>query len=94
MKEVPFLKSTKGSFLYFKLNWDQFSDFDSLSSFMANSSQIGTNYFIFNSSEIQQKSNIQFFIQSKKDKLPIILPAAGLLLSPPLSRPLQLLTQK
>ncbi|KXN66593.1 hypothetical protein CONCODRAFT_11517 [Conidiobolus coronatus NRRL 28638] len=94
LKEMPLPASTKAPLLYFKLYWDQFRDFESFSSFIVNSSQIGTNYFIFSSFEIQQKSNIQFFIQSKIDKLSIILPSADLLLSVPLSRPLQLLTQK
>jgi hypothetical protein len=84
----------KTSNQFFKLYWDRFSDFDSLSSFITKSCQISTAYFVFDSIEIQQKPKIGFFIQSKKDKLPIILPSIERLISMPISRPLQLLTQR
>jgi hypothetical protein len=77
-----------------RLYWDQFCDFDSFSRYISSSGQISANYFVFNSLEIQQKVNIQFFIQSKNDKFPIILPSIDYLLSVPISRPMQLLTHK
>jgi hypothetical protein len=79
---------------FLRLYWDQFNDFDSFSSFVTKSGQISIVYFALNSFEIQEKPNVQYFIRSKKDKFPDIQPHFKLLILPPLSRPLQLLTQK
>jgi hypothetical protein len=51
-------------------------------------------YYLFNSSIIQQKPKYQQFITSKQDKLPHNLSTIQVLIPIPISRPLQLLTQK
>jgi hypothetical protein len=74
--------------------WDKFNDFEGLSSFIANSGQVSSTYFLFNSSIIQQKQKYQQFIKSNLDKLPPDLSTIQLIIPIPISRPLQLLTQK
>ncbi|KXN66591.1 hypothetical protein CONCODRAFT_11515 [Conidiobolus coronatus NRRL 28638] len=86
IEKIPILNNMKTSNQFFKLYWDRFSDFDTFSSFITKSSQISTAYFVFDSIEIQQKQ--------RSNKLPIILPSIERLLSVPISRPLQLLTQR
>jgi hypothetical protein len=51
-------------------------------------------YFLFNSIILQQKPKYQQFIISNQDKLPPNLSTARFILPTPISRPLQLLTQK
>jgi hypothetical protein len=51
-------------------------------------------YYLYNSSIIQQKPKYQQFIISKQDKLPPDSSAIQVLIPIPISRPLQLLTQK
>ncbi|KXN66594.1 hypothetical protein CONCODRAFT_11518 [Conidiobolus coronatus NRRL 28638] len=75
-------------------NWAQFKDFDIFSSFILKSGKVSVSYFTLNSFEIQKKPNIEYFIHSKIDKLPVTLPPIQIILPIPISRPLQLLTQK
>jgi hypothetical protein len=79
---------------FFTLYWDQFNDFDSFSSFIVKSNKISPTYFLINSHEIQKKPKYQYFVQSKKNSIPNILPPVYHVLPIPLSRPLQLLAQK
>jgi hypothetical protein len=51
-------------------------------------------YFLYNSSIIQQKPKYQQFITSNQDKLPLNLSNIQVLIPIPISRPMQLLTQK
>ncbi|KXN66283.1 hypothetical protein CONCODRAFT_20312 [Conidiobolus coronatus NRRL 28638] len=78
----------------FMLYLDQFSDFDGFSSFIANSGQVSSVYFLFISSTIQQKPKYQQFIKLKQDKLPHALTTIQATITIPISRPLQLLKQK
>jgi hypothetical protein len=78
---------------FFTLYWDQFNDFDNFSSFIVNSGQVSSIYFLYNSFIIQQKPKYQQFILSKQDKLPLDL--SNIQIIPiPISRPLKLLAQK
>ncbi|KXN74229.1 hypothetical protein CONCODRAFT_2765 [Conidiobolus coronatus NRRL 28638] len=92
-KELSLERNTRPRAYFFTLYWDQFNDFDGFSSFISNSGQISSTYFLFNSFIIQQKPKYQQFILSKQDKLPPILSTIQII-PIPISRPLQLLTQK
>jgi hypothetical protein len=75
-------------------NWTQFKDFDMFSSFVLKSGKVSVSYFTLNTYEIQKKPNVERFIHSKIDKLPVALPPIHIILPIPLCRPLQLLAQK
>jgi hypothetical protein len=93
VKELSFEKNTRAPAHFFTLYWDQFNDLNSFSSFIINSGQVGTMYFLYNSFIFQQKPKYQQFILSNQDKLPPIL--SNIQIIPiPISRPLQLLAQK
>jgi hypothetical protein len=72
---------------------DQFNGFDNFSSFIVNSGQVSSVYFLYNSFIIQQKPKYQQFILSNQDKLTHISYTIQII-TIPISCPLQLLTQK
>ncbi|KXN66595.1 hypothetical protein CONCODRAFT_11519 [Conidiobolus coronatus NRRL 28638] len=93
-KEISLQKNIKNTALFFTLYWNQFSDFDSFSSFISRTGQVSFVYFLYNSFIIQQKPRYQQFIIEKQDEIPAMVTTIQLIPPIPISRPLQLLTQK
>jgi hypothetical protein len=90
-KEISIQNNTNN---FIVLNWDQFDNFNGFSNYIANSGQVSSMYFLYNSFIIQQKPKYQKFIISKQDEVSLNLSGIQLIVPMPISRPLYFLKQK